>query len=102
MKATTNDTLKMIGPLVVVALLVAVLLMKRKVKGASGTDGWTVYGTMDCGWTRKQIAHMEENGLTYKFVDCSKKECTGMDGYPVTTHSSGVRLEGYNEIFSTP
>ena len=37
------------------------------------SDGkqWTVYGTMGCGWTRKQLDYMKKNGKSHRFVDLS-------------------------------
>jgi arsenate reductase-like glutaredoxin family protein len=31
----------------------------------------TVYGTPNCGWTKKQLAHFEESKTPHTFVDCS-------------------------------
>lgn len=79
-------------------LFVAIVMIGRPT--GVGAD-WTIYGSMSCGWTRKQIDHMKENNITYKFVDCSKKECPGIKGFPTTIHNkTGIKLEGYNEIFS--
>lgn len=78
-------------------LFVAIVMIGRPT--GVGAD-WTIYGSMSCGWTRKQIDHMKENGIPYKFVDCSKNKCEGINGFPTTIHKTGIRLDGYNEIFS--
>jgi hypothetical protein len=88
---------------VLIALVLAVLFMgKGRLPSSTGDANtkWTIYGSMDCGWTRKQIDHMKEYGIKYKFVDCSKKKCDGVKGFPTTVHATGVRFEGYNEFFS--
>ena len=86
------------------ALVLAVLFMGRGRMTSSvisaGGGNWTIYGSMDCGWTRKQIEHMKEHRIKYKFVDCSKRECEGVKGFPTTVHKTGVRFEGYTEFFN--
>ena len=64
------------------------------------TDGkkWTVYGTMGCGWTRKQLEYMKKNGKSHTFVDCDEGGCDGMDAFPTLKHPNGEIIVGYNEI----
>jgi hypothetical protein len=82
-------------------LIVAAIIIGRNGLPSAGVGAdWTIYGSMSCGWTRKQIDHMKENGIAYKFVDCAKSKCEGINGFPTTIHKSGMRLDGYNEIFS--
>jgi hypothetical protein len=64
----------------------------------SNGEEWTVYGTMGCGWTRKQLEYMEKNGKPFKFVDCEKEGCSGMDAFPTIVHPSGEKTVGYSEI----
>jgi hypothetical protein len=64
----------------------------------SNGEEWTVYGTMGCGWTRKQLEYMERNGKPFKFVDCEKEGCSGMDAFPTIVHPSGEKTVGYSEI----
>ena len=90
---------------VTIALIVAAIIIGRNGMPSAGVGlgvgaDWTIYGSMSCGWTRKQIDHMKENGIAYKFVDCAKSKCEGINGFPTTIHKSGMRLDGYNEIFS--
>ena len=59
---------------------------------------WTVYGTMGCGWTRKQLEYMKKNGKTHTFVDCDKGGCEGMDAFPTIKHPDGGETVGYKEI----
>lgn len=87
--------------IVTLILIVAAIIIGRPSFGsAAPAADWTIYGSMSCGWTRKQINHMKENGIPYKFVDCSKNKCEGINGFPTTIHKTGIRLDGYNEIFS--
>ncbi len=62
------------------------------------TGEWTVYGTMGCGWTRKQLDYLENKGTPFTFVDCDKGECAGVDGFPTMIHSSGERVVGFKEV----
>jgi len=59
---------------------------------------WTVYGTMGCGWTRKQLDYMKSKDKSFTFVDCDSEECAGMDGFPTMIHSSGERVVGFKEV----
>jgi hypothetical protein len=59
---------------------------------------WTVYGSMGCGWTRKQIEYMKEKGKPYTFVDCDKEECAGVDGFPTMIHTNGEKIVGFKEV----
>lgn len=59
---------------------------------------WTVYGTMGCGWTRKQLEYMKKNGNAHTFVDCDKEECKGMKAFPTIKHPNGDETVGYKEI----
>jgi hypothetical protein len=68
--------------------------------GASSGDTkkWTVFGTMGCGWTRKQLDYMKKNGKPHKFVDCDKGGCDGMDAFPTLKGPNGEKIVGYNEV----
>jgi hypothetical protein len=66
---------------------------------AKSADGeWTVYGSMGCGWTRKQLEHFKAKGKPYTFVDCDSEDCKGIEGYPTMVHSSGERVVGFKEV----
>jgi hypothetical protein len=68
--------------------------------GASSGDTkkWTVFGTMGCGWTRKQLDYMKKNGKPHTFVDCDKGGCDGMDAFPTLKGPNGEKIVGYNEV----
>ena len=63
-------------------------------------DEYIVYGTMKCGWTRKQLDHMETKGIKHTFIDCDKEpeKCAGMSAYPVVQLPSGEKKIGFQEI----
>ena len=68
-----------------------------KAKAKKGGD-WTVYGTMGCGWTRKQLDHMKSKGISHTFVDCDKGGCDGMDAFPTLKSPKGETTVGYKEV----
>jgi len=69
--------------LVVLVILIAMLLLNQKSVHSTGAGAeWAVYGTMGCGWTRKQLEDMDSKGIKYNFIDCDKEECPGMTAFP--------------------
>jgi len=89
--------------LVLINLLILSQTGKRRLDAtvsASVSNGeqWTIYGTMGCGWTRKQLDYMKKNGKPFKFVDCEKESCSGMEGFPTLVSSNGEKIIGYSEI----
>ena len=87
-----------------VLLLVIDLMILMKMKGGKGTrtagktKDWSVYGTMGCGWTRKQLEYMKSKGVSHTFVDCDKDGCPGMDAFPTMVHKSGEKIIGFKEV----
>ena len=63
-----------------------------------GEKGWTVYGTMGCGWTRKQLDYMKKTGTPHTFVDCDKGGCGGMGAFPTLKSPNGKKVVGYTEV----
>jgi len=62
----------------------------------TGPTKWVVYGTMGCGWTRKQIDELKAKGVAYEFVDCSVDgACPGMNAYPVNKKPDGTQVVGF-------
>ena len=89
--------------LVLIDLLILGQTGKRRVDvtvSASVSNGeqWTVYGTMGCGWTRKQLDYMKKADKPFKFVDCDKEGCSGMKAFPTLVSPNGEKIIGYNEI----
>jgi hypothetical protein len=60
--------------------------------------GWTVYGSMNCGWTRKQLSHMDDKNVAYKFVDCDSGDCPGVSGFPTLKNDDGTVKVGYTPM----
>ena len=82
--------------LALIIMVIAIFMLRPRMKTGGG---WKVYGTMGCGWTRKQLDHMKKNGVTHTFVDCSSEKCPDVDAFPTMIHSqSGETIVGYNEI----
>ena len=77
--------------------LVALLFFSGSSKSRyAGPTKWVVYGTMSCGWTRKQIDELKANGVAYEFVDCSVEgACPGMNAYPVNKKPDGTQVVGF-------
>ena len=82
--------------LLVINFMILQGLDKAPVKG-KGKD-WTVYGTMGCGWTRKQLDHMKSKGISHTFVDCDKGGCDGMDAFPTLKSPQGETTVGFKEV----
>jgi len=81
--------------LLALALLVVAVLLRPRQKSSP----WKVYGTMECGWTRKQLDHMKKNGIKHTFVNCSSEDCPDVDAFPTMIHpQSGETIVGYKEI----
>lgn len=76
-----------------------ILWTMRAAPASSGDADYVVYGTMGCGWTRKQLDVMKEKKLSYTFVDCSKGECPAdVKAYPTLKHPDGNITVGFNTL----
>ena len=89
--------------LILIDLLILSQTGKRRLDvtvSASVSNGeqWTIYGTMGCGWTRKQIDYMKEKGKPYTFIDCSKGGCDGMKAFPTSVSPTGEKVVGFKEF----
>jgi hypothetical protein len=86
----------LIGLFVLNRLLVA----QGSVRGGGGGNPWKVYGTMGCGWTRRQIDELKKKGVAYTFLDCSKGECEGQNvtGMPLNILPDGTQKVGFTEV----
>ena len=84
----------------VILLIVVIVILLRGDAVAPPKDGkkWTVYGTMGCGWTRKQLEYMNKKNIPHTFIDCDKESCAGMDAFPTLVDPNGKQLVGYNEV----
>jgi hypothetical protein len=88
--------------LIIIALVAIALFILFRPEccqcSASNGEQWTVYGTMGCGWTRKQLDYMKKNGKSHRFVDCDKEGCSGMEAFPTIVSPNGEKIVGYSEI----
>ena len=83
--------------LILIGLLVLLFVLGTPSKKNGGE--WKVFGSMECGWTRKQLKHLEDNRIAHTFVDCSKGQCPDVDAFPTLKHSqSGETIVGFNEV----
>jgi len=82
-----------------IVLIVVILWTLFKPKGNGGSNGsWNVYGSMGCGWTKKQIDHLKTKNIDHTFIDCTKQDCNGINAFPTLVHSqSGEKIVGYTE-----
>ena len=82
----------------IIVAAIALLIFLRSAASVSNGKQWIVYGTMGCGWTRKQLDYMKKNGKPHTFVDCDKGNCGDMDAFPTLQGPNGEELVGYSEI----
>ena len=82
--------------LAIINIMILLQMGKKAPKQEGGK--WTVFGTMGCGWTRKQLDYMKKNGKTHTFVDCDKGGCDGMDAFPTLKGPDGEMTVGYTEV----
>ena len=73
--------------------------VKSSQPAKSAADGeWTIYGSMGCGWTPKQLDYMKSSGKPFTFVDCDSEDCPGVEGFPTMTSPDGERVVGFKEV----
>lgn len=84
---------------IILAIINAIILLQTG-QGKPNMDGskWTVFGTMGCGWTRKQLEYMKKNGKAHTFIDCDKEGCKDMKAFPTLKHPNGEVTVGYMEV----
>lgn len=66
---------------------------RKSNNGNGNANPWKVYGSMDCGWTRKQVDELKKKGIPYEFLDCSSGECR--EGMPTNILPNGTRKVGF-------
>lgn len=76
--------------IIVALVILVVFLLLTWPRG----DRVKVYGTLDCGWTRKQLNNLQGRA---EFFDCAKNQCPDfVKAYP-TCEKAGKLYEGYQE-----
>lgn len=61
-------------------------------------EGWTIFGSMGCGWTRKQLEHMKKVKKPFTFVDCDNGDCKDVDAFPTIVAPNGEKHVGFKEV----
>ena len=96
------NTLKKNKILVLVIVLVLFVMMNKKEKTRGRSKGkWTVYGTDWCGYTKKQLKHMDDNTIEYDYIECSDGACDGLsiEAFPTLRDPSGkLHDAGFKEV----
>ena len=83
---------------IILAIIDIIILMQTGQAPVEGGKKWTVFGTMGCGWTRKQLDYMKKNGKPHEFVDCDEGECNGVEAFPTLVSPDGEKPVGYKEV----
>ena len=83
--------------IIFIGLLIMNIFLRtcRKTTGSKVGKPWKVFGSMDCGWTRKQIEELKNNNVPYEFLDCSGDECR--EGMPSNILPDGTRRVGFTK-----
>ena len=82
--------MKYIFIIVAIITLVGMYIFRGNV---SKYDTVKVYGSMSCGWTRKQL---KELGNRATFVDCTQTQCPAwVTGFPGVETTDGKKIVGY-------
>jgi hypothetical protein len=88
----------------IVAIVVGLLMMMMKKSSyesdssSLGSGEWTVYGSNNCGWTRKQLENLDEKHISYSFIDCDKEDCGGVTAFPTLKNDDGTVKVGYTPM----
>jgi len=86
-------------PFIILAVIDLVILMRTGVETQTKEEGlWTVFGSMGCGWTRKQLEHMKKADKPHKFVDCDKEDCKKVEAFPTIVAPNGEEHVGFKEV----
>jgi glutaredoxin len=101
MKLNSEALLNIALIIVVVLIILYVIFSKPKAKAPDSVSAdekpWTVYGSNSCGWTKKQLKHLDEKNIPYKFVDCDKEDCGQISAFPTNVKPDGSRAVGFIE-----
>lgn len=89
-------------PFIILAVIDVIILLRTGAPApapVSDSQGiWTVFGSMGCGWTRKQLDHMKKAGKPHKFVDCDKEDCKKVEAFPTIVSPNGEEHVGFKEV----
>lgn len=88
----------MLAFIILLLINMYILFTMRKISKYEENVEWTIFGTMGCGWTRKQLEYMKKSGKRYTFIDCDSDTCGDLDGFPTIVHPDGKKTTGYMEV----
>jgi len=81
--------------IITVLVLIIIFMMSQNTKDRKDM---VVYGSMGCGWTRKQLEYNNEKGISHVFVDCDKRKCPSfVKGFPTTQMKNGKVASGFTK-----
>jgi hypothetical protein len=79
----------------IVVVLIIIALVFFTLKGRQVT----VYGSMGCPWTVKQVDYLKSKNIGYTFVDCTGDCPPFVQGFPTTKIDDKIMV-GYTEEIS--
>ena len=79
---------------VVLLFIIAVIFLYYRM--GSSNNLWKVYGSMDCGWTRKQLEELKARGVPHRFMGCPGNECK--NGMPFNILPGGKKQVGFTSV----
>ena len=96
MKFTRQRIILLTASVIVVVILSS---MQRSSRKQAGDVEYIVYGTDWCGYTVKQLKYLDKKGISHKYVNCEKEQCSGIKAFPQMTRTSdGETIRGYSEV----
>lgn len=96
MNKNSTQCLKVLAGLLLFYVMLSMLFPGRE-KYTKG-DMVTVYGTMSCPWTKKQIDYFKEKDIKYEFKDCKNGDCPSSIKAHPTLEIHGEMMEGFKEL----
>jgi hypothetical protein len=81
--------------LAVIGWIVYKYIIKKNTSGYEEVSAWTVYGTDECGWTRKQLKEMDDKGVAYTYINCKDGDCGEIKSYPTLKNGDGEVKVGF-------
>ena len=93
------NTLLLIGAAIILAFILFTMYSRSgNTNTGENTKDWIVYGTMSCGWTRKQIDELKSKNVRYEFVDCTNDgACGDIHAFPTNKKPDGTMVTGFIE-----
>ena len=80
---------------IVLGIIALNCVLRLRTVDKNNGNPWKVYGSMYCGWTRKQIEELKNKGVDYEFHGCSGNRCK--EGMPENVLPNGTRHVGFTK-----